>query len=87
MDENDLFSVYIDDDGSVLLDLDTRVDTWSTTCVEQFQTLACECLIVLTYKERIVTMFPVMCRLVELEKQFCVPVDKDRRMMRLAEDL
>ena len=85
LDENDLFAKYIDDDHSVLSDLDTRAGTWSTTCAEQVEALARECLA--PHRRRIGTMLAVMRRLVDLEKQFCLATDEERRMLRLAEDL
>jgi serine/threonine protein kinase len=85
LDENDLFAVYIEEDHSVLSDLDTRADPWTTTCAEQVEALARECLA--PHRRRIGTMLAVMRRLVDLEKQFCLATDEERRMLRLAEDL
>jgi hypothetical protein len=83
--ENDLFADYIDEDRSVLSDLDTRAGPWSTACAEQMEALARECLA--PHRRRIGTMLTVMRRLVDLEKQFCLATDEERRMLRLAEDL
>ena len=85
LDENDLFAKYIDDEHSALSDLDTRAGTWSTTCAEQVEALARECLA--PHRRRIGTMLAVMRRLVDLETQCCLATDEERRMLRLAEDL
>jgi interleukin-1 receptor-associated kinase 4 len=85
LDENDLFAEYIDDERSVLSDLDTRAGTWSNTCAEQVEALARECLA--PHRRRIGTMIAVMRRLVDLEKRFCLATDEETRMLRRAEEL
>ena len=80
-----LYDVYIEDNNRVVSDLDTRAGTWSTTCAEPLEALARECLA--PHRRRIGTMLAVMRRLVDLEKQFCLATDEEKRMLRLAEDL
>jgi interleukin-1 receptor-associated kinase 4 len=87
LDENDLFAVYIEDKHKrvSVSDLDTRAGTWSATCAEEMEALARECLA--PKVQRIGTMLAVMRRLVDLEKQFCLATDEERRMLWHAENL